>query len=149
MGTNFYTLKKEHIGKRSAAGLFCWDCMITLCKNGNEGIHYGCKEHRSALCNCGWYDKCPKCGKEKEIESLESSSMGTELGFNKEEPKKKTGVKTCSSFSWAIDPNKFKELKIKFIIDEYEERFTKQEFEKMLEEWCPVHYTRSVGKEFS
>ena len=42
MGTNYY-LKghrgddnpKYHIGKRSAAGLYCWDCHITLCKGGN------------------------------------------------------------------------------------------------------------------
>lgn len=48
MGTNFY-LKghrgdddpKYHIGKRSAAGLYCWDCRITLCKGGESAIHRG------------------------------------------------------------------------------------------------------------
>ena len=38
MGTNFYIIDKDqeysegrHIGKRSAAGWYCWDCGTTLC----------------------------------------------------------------------------------------------------------------------
>jgi hypothetical protein len=54
MGTNFYTIDDIHIGKRSAAGLYCFDCEVTLCKNGEDAIHQG---------SSGWYNTCPKCGK--------------------------------------------------------------------------------------
>ena len=44
MGTNFYKIKRvdnkieegEHIGKRSAAGEYCWDCRRTLSIYGDE-----------------------------------------------------------------------------------------------------------------
>ena len=38
MGTNFYTTKGVHIGKRSAAGMYCWHCRTTLCEQGEEGV---------------------------------------------------------------------------------------------------------------
>lgn len=49
MGTNYYARgyrriadmdPQYHIGKRSAAGLYCWDCGKTLCKDGESGIHF-------------------------------------------------------------------------------------------------------------
>jgi len=46
-------LAGKHIGKCSAAGLFCWACMVTLCRGGNSEIHYD---------RCGFYPRCPKCG---------------------------------------------------------------------------------------
>lgn len=46
-----------HIGKRSAAGLYCRDCGITLNKHGTGYVH-----------NCDyadwWYKRCPICGRE-------------------------------------------------------------------------------------
>ena len=43
MGTNFYlgkyvyeTKYENHIGKRSAAGLYCWDCDETLIIGGKD-----------------------------------------------------------------------------------------------------------------
>jgi hypothetical protein len=137
MGTNFYTLKGEHIGKRSAAGEYCWDCGITLCKGGNKDIHYA---------RSGWYDSCPKCGKKYEEEGLDHSSAGRELGFNKDWPQKKTGVKTCSSFTWAIHPiNISKKGKVK---DEYGREFSYKEFLDILKE-CPVQFFDSIGQDFS
>lgn len=150
MGTNYYVfnLKKpgnegRHIGKKSAAGLYCWDCKITLCKAGNEFIHKGC--HHSIGCNCGWYSKCPVCGKLPARENLKNSSAGRELGFNTSEYKKKKGVRSCSSFSWAIYPSRIK--KIQGVVDEYGRILNKAEFDSILLE-CPIQYTRLVGQEF-
>jgi hypothetical protein len=162
MGTNFYTLSGIHAGKRSAAGPYCWDCGITLCKDGNDGIHKSCN-HPNILCNCKWYDACPNCGKKTisrlsrydilkgkkvKLEDLNNSSAGRELGFNTSKPKKKKGVASCSSFSWSMDPEKFNKSKIKFIKDEYGRKFTRKEFQDILEE-CPVQYTNMTGIEFS
>lgn len=154
MGTNFYVRgwrgrdrmdPKHHIGKRSAAGLYCWDCGVTLCKYGPEKIHYGC--HHGPFCNCGWYNKCPNCGKKPIKEGIGDGAVGRELGFNKEIPAKKTGVASCSSFTWAMDPKEF--LKRKVIIwNEYGDTFTKKEFLQILEE-CPIQYKDSIGEWFS
>ena len=47
-----------HIGKRSAAGLYCYYCGTTLCKNGADFIHTVCEPYEE------WYKVCPICGKE-------------------------------------------------------------------------------------
>jgi hypothetical protein len=54
MGKNYYTADGRHIGKFSAAGVYCHDCKATLCKIGKDGIH----KERSA-----WYMACPSCTK--------------------------------------------------------------------------------------
>lgn len=136
MGCNFYTFKGRHIGKRSAAGLYCWDCGITLCKKGIEGVHTG----------VDYFDKCPKCGKGREEETLEESAAGRELGFNKQAFGTKTGIRTCSSFRWAIDPGELRGSRR--IKDEYGRVYSKKEFYQMLEE-CPIQYFDRIGKEFS
>lgn len=136
MGTNFYAMNGEHIGKRSAAGLYCWDCNITLCIDGENGVH----ESRSK-----WSDSCPSCGKKYVEESLSDGAAGRELGFNKKPFKKKTGVASCSSFSWAVQPD-FIETKRK-IKDEYGRIFTLKKFKQILWE-CPIQYRHSIGVEF-
>jgi len=140
MGTNFYIKGKRgndnsryHIGKRSAAGWYCWDCGITLCKNGNEGVHTKSE----------WYSKCPKCGKYPNEESLSDGAAGRELGFNKKPFQKKKGVASCCSFSWARELGRIQKIE-----DEYGREFTREEFLQMLEE-CPIQYWGSMGREFS
>jgi hypothetical protein len=139
MGTNFYSGNYDpkaghverdfHIGKRSAAGLFCWDCWKTLCKAGEGGIHQSDKE---------WFEYCPWCGKK----------VDRELGFNKQPYGTKTGVRSCSSFSWAEIPCAAKkEIREVGVVDEYGRKFTAKEFEKILDE-CPIQFVNSVGKEF-
>jgi hypothetical protein len=141
MGTNFYLEghghsddPKWHIGKRSAAGWYCWDCGVTLCKGGEKKIHYSWPE---------WYEQCPKCGAKKQNESISDGSVGRELGFNKEPYQKKTGVASCSSFSWARKLGRVQKIE-----NEYGDKFTRKEFEEMLEE-CPVQYYDSMGQWFS
>lgn len=144
MGTNFYLLSgsrytddpQYHIGKRSAAGLYCWDCGRTLCKDGISGIHY----------YSDWHKKCPICGKAPVQEDLSSGSAGRELGFNKSGFAPKTGVASCSSFNWAMPPEQLK--KRRFVKDEYGSRYTIKEFHEMLTE-CPIQFMDSIGKWFS
>lgn len=133
MGTNFYMLTGQHVGKRSAAGMYCWDCDITLCQGR---VHYGDP----------YYDACPKCGKTRETEGMDDSAAGRELGFNKSVPAAKAGVRSCSSFTWANEPSSLEGVAV--IEDEYGRRYTRQEFREMLEE-CPIQFTDSIGVEFS
>ena len=167
MGTNFYVRghrndmdPEAHIGKRSAAGAYCWDCGITLCKTGEKGIHFTSGSDK-------WHEACPKCGKEPVKESWDESSGGRELGFNKSEPQKKAGVRSCSSFTWAISEAAWQEIlnnpmrdgecpnchriyddKDKVVENEYGDLFTLEEFAQILEE-CPVRYNDSRGQHFS
>ncbi len=141
MGTNFYLVDKDqqiHIGKRSAAGLFCWDCGISLHPHGHNEIHSG----RSKMLG-----KCPVCDKKPQKETLETSTSGRELGFNKNVPEKKTGVASCSSFTWAISPVKFSHFKINMRIEDEYSRIIKN-FSDVLSE-CPVKFFHSIGKQFS
>src|SRR5215212_11244709 len=135
MGTNYYTLKSKHIGKRSAAGKYCWDCNTTLCKEGNDAVHTG---SGYPLLNSGdmmkdlameikrseekWYDECPICHKKPDKEGVDNNAAGRELGFNKEPYKRKTGIKSCSSFTWAVSPSNLS--KVKYVRDEYGRKMT-------------------------
>lgn len=42
-----------HIGKRSAAGMFCFNCNETMCDGGKEKVHHS---------GFDFYTICPKCG---------------------------------------------------------------------------------------
>jgi len=150
MGTNFYFADMPidhehddpdyHIGKRSAAGLYCWNCGQTLCKGGPPFVHSGV---------IGWYEKCPKCGKKPTKEGLEKSSIGRELGFNKGRPNKKRGVRSCSSFTWAVHRKQVEDTgERRGIVDEYGHKFTLKEFRSVLEE-CPIQRFDMIGREFS
>jgi hypothetical protein len=163
MGTNFYvtgTDEKVHIGKRSAAGPYCWDCKRTLCQDGEGSAHatwagYIMNENHVYDCHkTRWFESCPFCGARKKDEDWTTSSAGRELGFNKSKPKKKKGVLSCSSFSWAIAPVSLKDICAthyrgdKPIINEYGDQMTLKEFQQILEE-CPIQYLNMMDKEFS
>jgi len=125
MSTNFYLDKqrKKHIGKRSAAGLYCWDCNISLCKKGADYVHHWTKKE-------DWYKSCPKCGKSYEI--------GNKLG---------KGVSPCTSFTWAIKREDISKRK-RFIYDSNGKKWTIKEFNKMVNE-CPIQFTHYIGQNFS
>lgn len=134
MGTNFYDAKGNHIGKRSAAGLYCWDCEITLCKQGTSGIHF----------DTDWHKECPICGKGYDQESLLDSSAGRELGFNKNEPGRKQGVASCASFTWAMPKDKIRYN----VTDEYGTSYSQEQFLKIVSEECPIHFHHMIGERF-
>lgn len=138
MGCNFYFLKNnKHIGKRSAAGLFCWDCNVTLCTNDKEGVHY----------EYPFYRECPNCGKPPIEEPLEESAGGIELGFGKMAETRPVGVRSCSSFSWAIDPIELF-TSGEMIVDEYHKEYLYSEFIGILK-MCPLQFYDSIGQDFS
>ena len=150
MGTNFYIktpyTATQHIGKRSAAGMYCWDCDLTLCKGGNNEIHFSSLASHDKK----WHLQCPNCDAKQSEESLTKSSVGRELGFNKSEPKRKSGVASCSSFSWAMEPADYINLtmvKDTFITDEYSHVLSIKDFEDVLKE-CPIRFYGSIGTEF-
>lgn len=141
MSTNFYVAghryaddPERHIGKRYAAGLYCWDCKCSIpttkYPNGSE--------------ISAW--RCPNCGAVKLPESLTDSAAGRELGFNKSRPAAKAGVASASGFIWAMVPERLEG--IDQIEDEYGTIYTRAEFMEMLEE-CPIREFHSVGKAFS
>jgi len=170
MGTNYYIRGHSnddspdwHLGKRSAAGMYCFDCGVTLCKKGEDQIHYTPPGDRGEW----WHEQYPKCGKEPVNESLQESTAGKELGFN-DEPQKTTGVRSCSSWSWAMSQDRLKYLMEnteeidncpccgrqwqdypnKLVQDEYGRLFTFHEFQQLIAD-CPVKFAHSVGVYFS
>lgn len=148
MGTCFYEKSTDYcghcgrgsratlIGKRSAAGWWCWDCGVSLCKAGSSNVHFSAS---------AWHESCPKCGKKKEDEPLSESTAGRELGFNNHKPGRKKGVASCCSFAWGIEPDSLRNYPD--IVDEYGREFTLEQFRDILTE-CPIQSTDLIGQEF-
>jgi len=140
MGTNFYdAVTGRHLGKRAAAGLYCWDCRVTLCREGESRIH-------TTPSQTGWYAACPSCGRAPEEERLVDSAAGCELGFKSTMPQPEYGVIGCASFSWAVEPRSLETVEA--IVDEYGNKYTFHEFVVMLEE-CQIQHLDLIGVGFS
>jgi hypothetical protein len=139
----------KHIGKRSAAGMYCYDCDMTLCPGGREKVHMG------RITDPPWPENCPKCGKGRTTPpNLTSGPAAVELGFAKPEVTRPKGVAGCSSFSWAIEPGEVRNIcetrgNETTVVDEYGRTLTGKEFLGMLRANCPIEYTDSIGHEFS
>ena len=156
MGTNFYWARKvmcnedgdavtsndpdadAHIGKRSAAGAYCWDCGVTLCKGK---VHF----------EDAFHDTCPGCGKGRTKETLRESAAGLELGFAEPRKEKPAGVRSASSFSYAQAPELVTARLVRgwHVEDEYGRRLTAAEFRAQVLDQCPITFTDMVGQEFS
>lgn len=124
MGTNFYwksDLDDEdvHIGKRSAAGLYCYDCNRSLCKS-EDLIHY-----TNAISD--WYVKCPECWK---------NVTTTCCSFTWEADDFEVFLTCC------------RKPKEKIIVDEYGREFTGAEFLLEIKK-CKIQFYHLIGKEFS
>ena len=146
MGTNFYLIghrcddsPEYHIGKRSAVGLYCFDCRQTLCKDGEAGIHTGKSE---------WHDRCPQCGCTPIKETLDQGTSGLELGFAKPYKKnERAGVRSASSFTWAMNP--YKLIGRRKVVDEYGRVYGIKKFKEQVLDNCPIQFFDSIGREFS
>jgi hypothetical protein len=155
MGTNFYLIKKQscdhcgrkaeegpHVGKRSAAGLFCYACKLSLCVDGNEAVHRG---------HTAWAKACRNCGAEP-VKDDNASGM-VELGFAKPRTDKPSDVRSAASFTWAADPvetrNMLRGQTEALIIDEYGRTYSGVEFLAIIDANCPIEFTDSIGLEFS
>ena len=85
---------------------------------------------------------------------MTAGAAAVELGFAEPRPGRPSGVRGCSSFSWAQDPDKVRaicgeHLDDEIIADEYGRKMTGRAFLDMVEANCPIQFTRSVGKWFS
>jgi hypothetical protein len=149
MGTNFYRVDPTgrrgrgsesgpewHLGKRSAAGWWCWDCGVTLCRGGTAGVHHD---------RYGWHDRCPMCGQEPQKLELTQSAAGLELGFT--DSIVRTGVSSCCSFTWNRQAEHRDWLELEWLSnpyepvveDEYGRRITARAFLDLVAE-CPIQY---------
>ena len=161
MGTNYYIKGYSendnmnpnwHIGKRSAAGHFCFDCDTTLCVDGPERVHYCRTGNRDTQ----WHTSCPMCGKMPNQENMAQSSGGLELGFNKNPYVKKTGVASASSFSFAMSlrdlkralKHDFGKLSKAIVVDEYDREYSYKEFIDMLNTIPKCLQYDCIGEEF-
>ncbi len=153
MGTNYYIRGRVdddyegHIGKRSAAGLYCFDC----------DLHLGCGSKTQ---------RCHQCGLVHVQQHKMTGPVAVELGFEKPSPLPTSGVHGCSKFTWdmhraevstAIEAAKGAcptcERKhddaAKVIENEYGDLFTFDEFMEKVVEACAVQSTDSIGRHFS
>jgi len=135
---------RVHLGKRSAAGRYCWDCDVTLCVGGRLRVHSGDP----------FLPACPSCGEPFIAEGLTQGPAGVELGFVKANVERPKGVRGASSFSWAQDPATVRSACLehgdeRLIVDEYGREMTCREFLAMLEANCPLEFTDSIGSWFS
>jgi len=140
MGTNYYFKQNpstgepwdesidedsplRHIGKRLAAGLYCYKCGTTLCIGGTQLVHSkGTKDPIIALFT-GFHDKCPICGHD----GVSCSSFTITLTAHKEK-------------LYTLSRNKYKGIEnIKCVIDENGIEFTASEMLKIIEE-CPIQF---------
>jgi hypothetical protein len=135
-----------HLGKRSAAGRYCWDDNVTLAVGGLGAVHSG----------RGMLDACPVCGKPFVVRGapFRKGPAAVELGFAEPETVRPTGVGAAASFSWAQDPIKAKAVlernrDTEVVEDEYGRRYTGGAFLTMLEANCPMEFTDSIGRSFS
>jgi hypothetical protein len=149
MGTNFHAtrdgdgVEAAHLGKRSAAGLYCWDCDLTLCAGGIDGIHQSASS---------WHAVCPRCGSSP-VPRDEEGGLATEL-WGKTRATRPSGVRSCSSFTWSQQPEavgRFCQVYADedVIEDEYGGQLTGHAFLDMLAANVAVQFTHALGQEFS
>ena len=108
-----------HIGKRSAAGKWCHDCDVSLCKGGRFAVH-------NSMSN--WDDRCMGCGKH-------TSDVGFACSFTWAQDQEKV-VKILLANQCKV-----------VVVDEYGSEHTGQEFSKVLTS-VKVEFYDSIGKEF-
>lgn len=147
MSTNFFWLDTSrdrydpihHIGKRSSAGLYCWDCDVKLLSRPQLRPVFA----------------CPQCGKERTTERFDEDSGGRELGLAKGPVVRPTGVRSAAIFIWAQTAMSVRRRcearqdEEPIIENEYGERLTGTEFLTMLQNECPLNDESAVGEWFS
>jgi hypothetical protein len=146
MGTNFYWIKHQgdesiqyHIGKRSAAGRYCYDCGSTFNKDGTQSIHFSDRKR------LGWNDVCPCCGKVPDDKTPRYNPVMIELGFEKPGEKPAEGIAGASSFTWTMMKHMWDlEKQIMYasplVVDEYGREYTAKEFLDMIKRDCPIQF---------
>jgi hypothetical protein len=132
----------SHIGKRSAAGLYCYNCNAWL--HDPAGCDERPKEERTS---------CKYCGTEYKPGMNRATSV--ELGFSQPRPlRPESGVEGTCVFSWANWPDEVYNIarqapaEMPLVVDEYGRIMTGQEFVDMMR--ANVSITKlSIGQLFS
>ncbi len=150
MGTNFYLTsvvdesQERHLGKRSAAGLYCYGCDISLVTGMRGGLnarspHYG--EGTD-------YSSCPKC-KAKPSGNLYNPELFTPRPdeITREEW---YAVRYCYSFSFAQKRTQIDAYSPETdVVDEYGRHMTMEEFRTEVIAKAVFLFTHHIGQEFS
>lgn len=130
MGMNIYKLKKnggEHIGKRWAAGVWCWDCRV--------------KAERDHLAMF-WF--CPKCAQRCSERTLAFNPAFRELGFDKTKERKHIGVDGAGGFIWHAKNKEDAKKKLKGVekvVTEYGKRWPIKRFWRMFDDVIDVSFS--------
>lgn len=132
----------SHIGKRSAAGLYCYSCNAWF--HDPAGCDERPKEQRTS---------CKYCGAEHKPGMNRATSV--ELGFSKPETlRPESGVEGTCVFSWANWPDEVYNIarqapaEMPLIVNEYGKTMTGKEFIDMMR--ANVSITKlSIGQMFS
>lgn len=160
MGMNIYTIRKEplkeyddfnkkhilnyedkHIGKRYAAGIWCWDCKVPMFD-----------PHDTSIKGTN-YEYCRSCGKKRpDYKDMPYNGAMRELGFDKKKPKEHSGIDGASGFIWCIDDHYglgtskeeilYSLKDIKEVIDEYGRRMSIKEFHDIFKDVIEEQYVR-------
>lgn len=146
MGTNFYWHGHQgdesmwyHIGKRSAAGNYCYDCGSTFNMDGTQLIHFSQQKR------LGWSKVCPGCGKSADDGKDHYNPIMIELGFEKPGEKPTSGIAGASSFTWTLmrhlwELERKKDYDRPLVVDEYGTEYTAKEFLEMIRRDCPIQF---------
>lgn len=143
MGTNFYwrlnpltllTSRVEsplpesddlesHIGKRSAAGPYCWNCGTTLCMAGTDSVHHTGRQQE-------WLTECPSC----HAKPMSPNEIGS------------SPVRSCCSFTWTLGKHEktlraisLANIQSKCVADEYGEQCSANEM-LAITDGCPIQF---------
>jgi hypothetical protein len=134
----------DHIGKRAAAGPYCWDCMVTLNVGGGAAVHR----------DQNWLDRCPICQQAQPEAPIMAYAASVELGWTADRKLRPHGTGSASSFTWAQDPVSVCLACMRFpatgiIQSSYNEIYTGSRFLKMLEYNCPIQFYDAIGSNFT
>lgn len=150
---------RVHIGKRSAAGAYCWTCGISLAKDPNRPFVSTGPRLLSSIIHGGGREShasCPSCGMGAKDEKMNDpgNAIGMMLGFASPHPSRPQGVGSCCSFTFAQEPARIISLCVRwpneiFVEDEYCHKFTGEEFLKEILLLSPIWFTGQVGGYFS
>ena len=169
-GTNFYWKRSAsgnlprfvfagHIGKRSAAGLYCWDCGTPLARPVQCAPNSFCTSNWVAPAvhgsSASQMTECPRCHGAPQPDAQDASApghaAGLALGWAKPLAERPWGVRSASSFLWAQEPARtiatLRQWPDGVIVSEYEREYSASDFFDMLL-LIPMWFTDQVGREF-
>ena len=147
MGTNFYLLNGTHLGKRSAAGHYCYKCDVSLVTGQPGGMNPAASPHAG-----GWASRnsCPNCGQSYQNEGgLYQPELFKPTPEETARELASGDVRGAYSFSYAVAPSMVAVYNPRRkVTSEYGDKMTLQEFRNMVER-AKFRFTDSIGREFS